>query len=221
MIVGVSMRVVGSTTYHEPRDAISHDWVAFLDAMSVTPVPVPNTLRSPSGFLQTIGARGLILTGGDDLGPLPGEVDGDVSPNHRDATERELLEHALGHGLPVFGVCRGLHVINAYYGGTLERDIGKSSQHVNVTHPVEVVSAPSDQVQGSGQVVTNSYHSQGVMLGGLAPDLRAFALAQEDVVEGLCTQDGQVVAVQWHPERPNPASELDRALTLDWLSRCE
>lgn len=221
MIIAISMRVAGSDTYDEPRDAISHDWITFLNKMPVTPVTVPNTLRSPSEYMQAIGARGLILTGGDDLGPLPGEVDGDASPNHRDATERELLGHAIANGLPVFGVCRGLHVINAYFGGTLARDLGPSSQHVNATHPVEVVSPPSDLVRGVSRVVTNSFHTQGVVLGGLAPELEAFALAHGEVVEGLHTRDRQVLAVQWHPERPNPAAELDRALTMDWLARCE
>jgi putative glutamine amidotransferase len=221
MIIAVSMRVTSGVTYHEPRDAISHDWIEYLNAMPVTPVTVPNTLRSPSEFMQAIGARGLILTGGDDLGPLPGEVDDDVSPNNRDATERELLGYALANDLPVFGVCRGLHVINAYFGGTLERDLGPASPHVNSTHPVEIVSPPSELVRGISRVVTNSFHSQGVLLSGLAHELDAFALAHGEVVEGVRSRDGQVLAVQWHPERVNPAAELDQALTRDWLARCE
>ncbi len=221
MIIGVSMRVTGSTTYPEPRDAISQDWIGFLDAMSVTPVPVPNTLRGPASYLQAIQARGLILTGGDDLGPLPGEVDGEVPHSHRDATERALLVDALERGLPVFGVCRGLQLINVCLGGSLVRDLAPLAQHVNVHHSVEVVSPPYHELKDVKRVVTNSYHSQGVVLGGLAPQLRAFAVAEGEVVEGLQSHDRQVLVVQWHPERPNPASDFDRELIRGWLARCE
>jgi len=37
----------------------------------------------------------------------------------RDQTEEILLKEALARGLPVFGVCRGLQVINRHYGGAV------------------------------------------------------------------------------------------------------
>ncbi len=221
MIIAVSMRIVASATYHEQRDAISHDWVSFLEHMSVTPVFVPNTLRDPSGYLDRVGARGLILTGGDDLGKLPGEPYTLSSPSERDQTERTLLSHAISQDLPVLGVCRGLQVINVYFGGALDRDLDSLGRHVNTTHPVDIVSKPSANAQDIGEVVTNSYHSQGVVLTGLAPELEAFALSPGNVVEGLYHPERDIVAIQWHPERPNPAADLDRALFQDWLVRCD
>ena len=189
--------------------------------MSVTPVFVPNTLRDPSGYLDRVGARGLILTGGDDLGKLPGEPYTLSSPSERDQTERTLLSHAISQDLPVLGVCRGLQVINVYFGGALDRDLDSLGRHVNTTHPVDIVSKPSANAQDIGEVVTNSYHSQGVVLTGLAPELEAFALSPGNVVEGLYHPERDIVAIQWHPERPNPAADLDRALFQDWLVRCD
>lgn len=220
MIVAVSMRVVASGAAPEVRDAISHDWTRLLDALSVTPVLVPNVLRDPAAYLRLTGARGLILTGGEDLGPLPGERPGDASPDGRDRTEMALLGGALRDGLPVFGVCRGMQLINACFGGTLTRDIRAVGQHVNVRHRVEVVGFPGDRLGGSKQVETNSYHAQGVLLADLAPDLEVCALAAGGLVEALRHHTLPVLGVQWHPERDNPAAALDRVLLEDWLARC-
>jgi putative glutamine amidotransferase len=221
MIIAVSMRVMVNSAYPEVRDAISHDWVRTLDALSVTPVFVPNVLRDPAAYLSTVDARGLILTGGDDLGPLPGEPGEQAAPNERDRTETALLTSALQSGLPVLGVCRGLQLINVHFGGALVRDLSPVGEHVNVLHTVEIVASTPSGNQYPKQVVTNSYHSQGVRLSGLAPELKPFAVASGDVVEGLCHPDLPVLAVQWHPERQNPASEFDRGLLKEWLGQCE
>ena len=221
MIIAVSTRVVLNTTYPESRDALSHDWIDFLDAKSVTPVLVPNTLRDPSGYLKAVGAQGLLLTGGDDLGRLPGETDITPAPGDRDRTEHALLDHAVNHALPVLGVCRGLQVVNVFFGGSLVRDLNSLGHHINATHPLEIVAEILDGATHLGGAVTNSYHGQGVLLSGLASDLRAFALAQGNVVEGLYHPGRDILAVQWHPERRNPAWKLDQVLFRDWLARCE
>lgn len=221
MIVAVSMRVVENSTYAERRDAISHDWVRILDALPVTPVFIPNALADPAEYLRQVGAKGLILTGGDDLGPLPGETGDQAIPDQRDRTERSLLTAALDQEMAVLGVCRGLQVVNVYFGGGLQRQLAESGQHVNKHHPVEIVEPPPWGDPGLDQLITNSYHSQGVCLSQLASELKAFAVASGDVVEGLYHPRLPVVAVQWHPERPNPASDQDRALLEHWIAQCE
>ena len=41
----------------------------------------------------------------------------------RDAFELELVTHALGAGLPILGICRGIQVLNVALGGTLAQDV--------------------------------------------------------------------------------------------------
>lgn len=221
MIIAVSMRTVMNETYPETRDAISHDWIRALETFSITPVLVPNALANPAMFLRAIGARGLLLTGGEDIVALPGETREDAAmPSERDRTEKLLLDRALANRLPVFGVCRGLQMINAYFGGGIVRDLSALGAHVNTQHPVEIT-APVGALDAGKRAITNSYHAQGVLVKGLAAELRAFALAHSGVVEGLYHPHYPLVAVQWHPERANPAADLDRALLQDWLRRCE
>lgn len=216
------MRVITNETYPEVRDAISHDWVELLDAMDIEPVFVPNRLRDPARFLRESEARGLILTGGNDLGAVHGEAATPAAPAPRDRTEFALLDAAVTLGTPVLGVCRGLQVINVHFGGHILRDVGPLGMHVNARHPVDILAAPSPGLRAFGgtRVVTNSYHGQGVLLAGIASELRAFAVAPQSVVEGLYHPTIPVLAVQWHPERDRPQSEFDGTLLRDWLSLC-
>jgi len=221
MIIAVSMRITVNDEYFEMRDAISHDWVKTLERLVVTPLLIPNSLRDPARYLETLRPQGLLLTGGNDVGPLPGESEGNTIASPRDSTEIALLETGLRNRVPIFGVCRGLQVINSYFGGRVVRDLGRIGPHVNVHHPIEIVARPFRSMGALQEVITNSYHKQGVSLDGLSPNLRAFALAAGDVIEGLYHPNLPIVAVQWHPERENPAADLDRALLEDWLAKCK
>ncbi len=217
MRIALTMRVTNAAAYSEPRDAISHDWIRWLGARGHQPVLIPNRLEDPAGYAEAMGVDALILTGGNDVVPRPGH-ESSVS-EERTRTEERLFQWALDGGRPVLGACRGLHVINRFFGGTIESDIsGGPVQHVAASHRVRVIDgfmAPA----GSSALSTNSYHDQGVRVGGLAELLRVFALSHpDDLVEGLYHPVAPVLAVQWHPERPNPAAGFDDFLIGKFLA---
>ncbi len=59
----------------------------------------------------------------------------------------------------------------------------------------------------------NSYHDDGILQADLAPNLRATAVCPVDgMIEALLHPEAPVAAIQWHPERDNPASTFDQAL---------
>jgi len=197
----VTQRIADNPTYIERRDALAHAWAALFAAHDILPILVPNAGPDPAAYLS-LGVSGLLLTGGDNMGP-PGE------PTVRDATELRLLAVALAQKLPVFGVCRGLQVINRHFGG-----------HVDATLP-EAHVGEHDVTMDSGMVQrVNSFHNQGVTVSGLSPDLRAFAQTSGGVIEALRHPSLPIIAVQWHPERPSPSSALDKALIEEWLKQC-
>ena len=218
MIIAVSMRVQRNSSYPEDRDAISHDWIRMLDALSVTPVLVPNTLMDPSAFLSKVGARGLILTGGNDL-VANGDASADASMD-RDRTESSLLDSAVKDGIPVLAVCRGLQLVNAHFGGTVERLSTSSGNHVAAEHRVQVTVNPLPGIRLDGIRLVNSFHRQGVYRRGVARNLEIFATAEDDLVEGLFDPQRSITAVQWHPERPNSDPEMGESLITSWLAQC-
>jgi gamma-glutamyl-gamma-aminobutyrate hydrolase PuuD len=218
IVVGVSMRVVQAVGYVEPRDAVSHDWIRLFATLPVTPVLIPNALPDPAAYLRAAGASGLLLTGGNDLASPDQEVPS-AAPE-RDRTELALLAAAVDTGLPVLAVCRGLQLVNRFFGGTLVRDLTGRGAHTAVDHPVRLHPVSGLDLPLPATATVNSFHDQAVLATGVGKGLQPFATANHDVVEGLVHRRHPVVAVQWHPERPNPAAALDRALLNYWIAQC-
>src|SRR5688572_10232501 len=68
----------------------------------------------------------LVLSGGVDIHPelYQGRLNYNESPpggwrKDRDEFEKKMLESALEKKMPILGVCRGLQLINIFFGGSL------------------------------------------------------------------------------------------------------
>lgn len=165
---------------------------------------------------------GLVLSGGADIEPA--RYDHEPHPKtvtrpERDAFEFALLEQALAAGVPVFGVCRGMEVLNVAFGGTLAQHLPEVVGH-SEHQPAPAVFGPRRVTTADGSTVSailgaeakvRCYHHQGV--GELAPGLRATAWAEDGTVEAVeGTGDGYVLGVQWHPEEDDSDDRLFAAL---------
>jgi N5-(cytidine 5'-diphosphoramidyl)-L-glutamine hydrolase len=179
------MRVTQASSYHEPRDSISHDWLRRAEVWRMTPVLIPNILSDPKRYLSEARADLLVLTGGEDLGT---GVD-------RDRTEEALLDFALDTGLPVLGVCRGMQLINSRLGGRLTAVAG----HIAAPHRIRIEAGWSE-LHGASRVV-NSFHATGIGADELAPDLQPIAYDDQGQIEAACHRRAPLIAVMWHPER--------------------
>ena len=93
------------------------------------------------------GCCALLLPGGGDLEPWrygqPDTACRGTDPA-RDAAELTLLERFTGAGKPILGICRGLQVINVFFGGTLVQDFPGHSQTggTDRLHRVRSASSP-------------------------------------------------------------------------------
>lgn len=221
MIVAVTMRVTEASGYYEPRDALAHDWIPFLESRGLTPVLVPNRLKNPAAYVRRFGIDALLLTGGNDLTDTSIDNENSSSDSRfRDATELNLLQMAIRDRLPVFGVCRGMQLVNSFFGGELCRDLSQNGDHVAVDHTVAIDATVLERLRGFTTAVTNSYHNQGVLEDDLGQGLEVFARAEQGVVEGFVHQSLPITCIQWHPERTNPATELDNVLIEHWVTTC-
>jgi putative glutamine amidotransferase len=181
-------------------------------------IPVMIPLGLPEEGLSKLLSRvdGVLFSGGGDVHPerygsVPHPRVGFVDED-RDRVEALLVNHTLQQGLPIFGICRGLQLINVALGGTLYEDLGDqlpgAIQHNHAKgHPRDYL-AHTVQVKegsllagalGSQSTQVNSLHHQGIRQ--LAASLQASAFAPDGVVEGVELPGYSFgLAVQWHPE---------------------
>ena len=143
----------------------------------------------------------LLLPGGGDLDPgWYGEENRGSNPpdSLRDLVEWKLLAWFVQQKRPVLGICRGLQIINVFFGGTLHQDISGHAARFGKDrlHPVRTVLEARKWLP---EGIVNSSHHQAV--NRLGTGLRILQLAPDGVVEALCHETLPVLAVQWHPER--------------------
>ncbi len=234
----------GKKTLQYLEQSMAH-WVMSGGAL---PVMIPSPVGDETRRTVTGGVHfddyaqwldGLVLHGGADVWPgsygetpLQAQWDGD---RIRDDYEQALVKAFVAAGKPVFGVCRGLQLINVAFGGTLYQDIATQQPDALVHRDADVYDQnfhaldvmPNTRLAGLLAGVTsnkvNSIHHQGIK--DLAPGF---------VVEARCSDDGMieairytggpagsayVAAVQWHPEfhRPDLDTLDDSPLLTDFL----
>ena len=208
-----------------PYDFLRHGYVPFLEQLGVIPILVPNVIADPCAYAEAVGVQGLVLSGGGDIAPdrygQANTASLEIS-TRRDAVEFQLLAWAVERALPVLAICRGLQVINVFFGGQLVQDIpsqiGDGVRHDKNEHPVRIVDETLARRMGTGCLTVNSHHHQAVTEDCRAPVLDVFALSEPDgVIEGLRHPSLPVLGVQWHPERPGPSREFDLRLFRAFL----
>ena len=173
---------------------------------------------------------GFLCTGGDDVEPAYyGEerhpACGEAEPA-RDRFELALLRELIALDRPVFGICRGIQIMNVALGGTLWQDIyaqvlGSVRPHFEDLpegrrHTV-YASGSLARLTGSSLLRTNSFHHQAVKAPG--DGLAVRARSHDGLIEAVESEKlTYYKAVQWHPEISPDA--VSRALIKDFLTHC-
>ncbi|RME65935.1 MAG: gamma-glutamyl-gamma-aminobutyrate hydrolase family protein [Caldilineae bacterium] len=199
-----------------PMYIMNQTYVRELEKRGALPVMIPLNMSAATlrGIFESLD--GLFLPGGEDIDPSAyGEPRHDMLgpvDKERDRTELLLTRWALQVGMPIFGVCRGIQMINVACGGALYQDLHSQAPHLDkhdyyppkferfrISHAIRV-EADSLLARALGQIhEINSMHHQGIKRMGFG--LRAVATAPDGLVEAVeCPALPFVLGVQWHPE---------------------
>ena len=202
------------------------DYFLALEEVGAVPVMLPLTAEEEECKKLVETFDGFLMAGGPDVAPAYyGEAELakviEICPE-RDGAELTLLRLLWETDKPVFGICRGLQMMNVQRGGTLIQDI--PTQHPSsVSHRM---AAPYDRIEHTVSICTdtplyallgrdtlgvNSSHHQAVK--DLAPDLLPMAVAPDGLIEAIWAPEKRFYwAVQWHPERLWSKDENNRRL---------
>jgi putative glutamine amidotransferase len=211
-----------SQTDHLPHGTFDRFYLtgAYVRAVSAAggiAVVLPPQPAAAESILNVVD--GLILSGGSDIAPARfGDTDVHEATygidEARDELEIELVSGALRRELPVFGICRGIQVLNVAMGGTLIQDAPSQHpgaadvghrQHLRgleaweVGHGVDVVDPELLPYEPTATLGVNSFHHQAIR--DLAPGLTPVAYSPDGLIEAVVRSGNpEVFAVQWHPE---------------------
>src|SRR5690606_36932478 len=214
---------------------LENDMARYIARQGVLPVLLPD-LQEDVVMELVEEIDGFTFRGGNDLAPqsygeepiLAGRWMGDA---YRDQYELKIMDYAVKAGKPVFGICRGLQLMNVYFGGSLYQDIATqkedailhrdAEQYDHLLHAISLTEGKLlDSLYGKDSPMkVNSVHHQAIKDRG--KELEVLVVCPEDgIIEAIGytgAEEGKVMAVQWHPEFSDSLSEqlLDKQRLLD------
>ena len=163
----------------------------------------------------------LLLPGGGDISPCrygQENVASVMMDPARDQYELALLQRFEELRKPILGICRGLQLINVFFGGNLHQDIPGHSRVEGIDRLHAIRTEPSFFYEACGETcIVNSSHHQSI--DRLGKGLKAVQWAPDGTIEAVCHEERPVWAVQWHPERLD--NEVGRGVFRAFLRCCE
>ena len=152
---------------------------------------------------------GLLLPGGGDVNP---QMYGQENKESRgiidelDALQMEILSVYVKEQKPVLGVCRGMQLINVFFGGTLIQHLPTACVHAHKPEEPDKIHACRafegswlEELYGQEFYHISAHHQAVDRIGeGLSADS---VCPSDGCMEALHHLTLPVYAVQWHPER--------------------
>lgn len=224
---------IGVTSWHHPDRDERWEYVRDNYTRSVyraggLPVIFPMPSSDPAVLDEYLASvDGLLFTGGEDVHPefyaVTVRAGCEAIDLERDKFELGLAALALERGIPTFGICRGLQLMNVACGGSLFQDLqdrpgtapehrAKREERGQLRHTVRILAdARLREIVGADEVKVTSTHHQ--LINRLGTTLRATAFAEDGAIEAIEKPDHPFfLAVQWHPERMADAHPNQLAL---------
>jgi len=217
-------RVVGIVdTCQDDIAGVNINYVKLIENAGCIPLIIPETTDKVL-IEETISHLDMVLlAGGTDVNPkyytnYTSELASGIN-NRRDAFEIAIIEACQKQKVRIFGICRGIQIINVYFGGTLYQDLWDEKNDTSIEHQrpdkkYEVVhdiilendnflsNKLTEEIVSRGDVKVlgvNSTHHQAMKK--LAEGFLIAGKSEDNVIEAIYSEMYNIEAVQFHIER--------------------
>ena len=184
--VGLSMRSYNDTFTNELRDTIDVRWYEFFNLCNLKLALIPNNYEICESEITDL--QGIVLSGGEDINQIT------EKSSIRDKVEKHLIQRGIECKIPIIGVCRGMQIIQNFFGINLFKIDG----HIKVRH----------ELKYEGETINvNSFHNYGTKENN--KHFNIDAKASDGVIKAISHIKYPIKGIMWHPEREKKFSDND------------
>lgn len=142
---------------------------------------------------------GFMILGGGDVSPSLYNQDNISSYDINeeiDSLDYQIIKYSIDKNKPLMGICRGIQVINTFFGGTLKQDI----ERIHFKNTRTKIKIENSKYFHDNIAYVNSYHHQAIDLLGKDLFASGYSDGEIEIVEHLFYP---IIAFQFHPELLN------------------